>query len=347
MKLIGSRGSRRVDKTRRTKKARRKSAGKLTGMILLLLFIAAAAVFFIWYFTDSTGQGDGSSVLLQQGSETDEPSPRPPTPTSTPSPTPTPTPQPEETPTPTPEPVPETPPVFEGLRNIESMQGVPIIYRLGVSAYDGLGRPLEFDVDSSNVDHNKIGVYTAVFRAEDDFGMSTETEVAVHIIRIDPEWVNERIDEVLIEILTDDMTQVDQAQAIFTWIKSNVSFAAMAAAPQSAYEGAYRALQDRRGGCTIFSSLSYVMLTRAEIPNLRIDRVPEAPTRHRWNLINPDGLGWYHFDAFPILLGGPRNELYMFTASHAANFTRQMTAVDGVAMYYVYDPDLYPEIVYE
>jgi len=122
----------------------------------------------------------------------------------------------------------------------------------------------------------------------------------------------------------------------------------MAAAPRSSYEGAYRALQDKRGGCTIFSSLSDVMLHRAGIPTLRIERVPEAPSRHRWNLINPDGLGWYHFDAFPILLGGPRDELYMFTSSHAAEFTRQMGAVEGgVRMYYVYDPSLYPDIVYE
>jgi len=333
MKLIGSHSS------RRTKK--RKSAGKKTGVIITLLIILSAAILCIWFFRDTTGQGDGSPVLHQ-------PVPTPENPGLAPedlhTPPPDDTPPPDETPTPPP--VPDTPPVFEGLRTIESMKGVPIIYRQGVSAYDGLGRPLDFEVDSSNVDYNTIGEYTAIFSAEDDYGHSTEINVTVLIVEIDTQWVNELVDDVLKEILTDGMTQVDQARAIFTWIKSNVSFTAMAAAPQSAYEGAYRALQDRRGGCTIFSSLSYVMLTRAEIPNLRIERVPEAPTRHRWNLINPDGLGWFHFDAFPILLGGPRDELYMFTASHAANFTRHMTAVDGVAMYYVYDPDLYPEIVY-
>jgi len=241
----------------------------------------------------------------------------------------------------------DIPPVIEGIRTIESMRGNAIIYRQGISAHDAFGRQLDFEVDSSEVDQNKLGRYTIVYRTEDIYGLVTEEEAIVLIVDIDTEWVNGRIDEIFAEIFTDDMTQVEQAQAIFTWIKGYLSFVARAAAPQSAYEGAYRGLQDRRGGCTIYSSLSYVMLTRAEIPTLRIERVPEAPSRHRWNLINPDGLGWHHFDAFPILLGGVRNELYMFTAQHAENFTRRMQAVGSVRMYYVYDPELYPEIVYE
>ena len=343
MKLIGKRSSRSKSKNRKQKK----HTGKKTGLIIILLLILSVAVFCIWFFRNIEGQGNGdisSSPENQKPPIIQQPDPTPDDQTTSPE---NPSDLSPSEATPTPDPIPETPPVFKGLRTIESMKGVPIIYRQGVSAYDGLGRPLDFEIDSSNVDHNTIGEYIAIFSAEDNYGHKTDVEIKVLIIEIDTQWVNDLIDGVLDEIFTDGMTQVDQAQAIFTWIKSNVSFTAMAAAPQSAYEGAYRALQDRRGGCTIFSSLSYVMLTRAEIPNLRIDRVPEAPTRHRWNLINPDGLGWYHFDAFPILLGGPRDELYMFTASHAANFTRQMTSVDGVAMYYVYDPELYPEIVYE
>ncbi|MDR2572228.1 MAG: transglutaminase-like domain-containing protein, partial [Oscillospiraceae bacterium] len=241
----------------------------------------------------------------------------------------------------------DIPPVIVGTRTIESMRGNPIIYRQGVSAYDAFGRPLDFDVDSSDVDQDTVGIYTIIYRAEDIYKLVTEVEVLVHIINVDPDIINEQVDAILEEILTEDMTQVDQAQAIFTWIRSNISYAAMSAAPRSAYDGANRALRDRRGGCTIYSSISFVMLTRAQIPTLRIDRVPEAPTRHRWNLINPDDLGWHLFDSFPILLGGVRNELYMFTDSHAQNFTRQMAATGLIEMYFTYDPELYPQVVYE
>lgn len=239
----------------------------------------------------------------------------------------------------------DIPPVIEGTRTIDAMHGTPIMYRQGVTAFDAFGRPLDFTVDSSDVNQNRIGMYSAVYRTEDIYGLVTEVEIVVHIVDIDTEWVDGRVDEVLAEILTDGMTQVEQAKAIFTWIRRNVSYMAMARAPQSAYEGAYRALRDRRGGCTIYSSISYVMLTRAEIPNLRIQRVPEAPTVHRWNLINPDGLGWYHFDTFPIRLGGIRDDMYMFTDEYAENFTRQMDAAGSVRMYFVYDKDLYPEVV--
>jgi len=242
----------------------------------------------------------------------------------------------------------DIPPTIEGARPIDAMKSGNIVYRQGVSAFDAFGRPLEFEVDSSDVNLDELGEYRITYSTSDIYGLSTEVEVSVFIVDIDPEWVNERVDRVFEEIFTGEMTQVEEARAIFTWIKANITFMPMASAPQSAYEGAYRAFQDRRGGCTIFSALSDVMLNRAGIPTLRIERVSEAPTRHRWNLINPDGLGWYHFDAFPIRLGGPRDELYLFTASHAANFTRQMGAVEnGVAMYYVYDETLYPDIVYD
>ena len=241
----------------------------------------------------------------------------------------------------------DIPPEITGTRNIDAMVGSRIMYLQGVSAYDAFGRPLEIEIDSSDVNRDQRGTYTVIYRAEDIYGLVSEVEISVHIINIDTDKIDERIDAIFANIFTDDMTQVEQAQAIFTWIKGNITFISMAAAPRSSYEGAFRALEDRRGGCTIFSSLSDVMLHRAGIPTLRIERVPEAPSRHRWNLINPDGLGWHHFDAFPILLGGPRDELYMFTASHAAEFTRLMEAVGGVRMYYVYDPSLYPEIVYE
>jgi len=241
----------------------------------------------------------------------------------------------------------DIPPEITGTRNIDAMLGSRIMYLQGVSAHDAFGRPLEITIDSSDVNQNQRGVYTVIYRAEDIYGLVSEVEISVHILNIDTDWVDERIDAIFADIFSEDMTQVEQAQAIFTWIKGNITFVSRAAAPGSSYEGAFRALQDKMGGCTIFSSLSDVMLHRAGIPTLRIERVPEAPSRHRWNLINPDELGWYHFDAFPILLGGPRDELYMFTSSHAAEFTRLMEAVDGVRMYYVYDPSLYPDIVYE
>jgi len=238
----------------------------------------------------------------------------------------------------------ETPPVIEGTHTIESLKGNPIMYRQGVTAYDDFGRELDFEVDSSMVDQHEEGKYTVTYRAVDFTGLSTEIEVTVLVINVDPEEVNERVDEILASILTDGMTQVEQLKAIHTWVRRNVSYSASMGGPQSVYEGAYRALRDRRGNCYIFFSISDVLLTRAGIPNMKIVRIEGTPTRHLWNLVNPDGLGWYHFDSLPTRFGFT-SQMYMFTASDAKRYSRQLAEVHGSPNFFTYDPDLYPEIV--
>jgi len=238
----------------------------------------------------------------------------------------------------------EIPPVIEGTRNFESTLGNNIIYRQGVTAYDAFGRELEINVDTHNLDYNEKGSYTVTYWVEDSCGLRTEIDVNVLIVDVDTQWVDDRVDAALAKILKDGMTQVEQAQAIHRWVKSNMSYAATAG-PQSVYVGAYQALKTHRGCCFVYYSLSEVMLTRAGIPNMRIERMPgAAPTRHRWNLINPDGLGWYHFDATPTRLNINRL-MYMFTDSQAADFARQLRTSNGIPNYFKYDPELYPEIM--
>jgi hypothetical protein len=95
-----------------------------------------------------------------------------------------------------------------------------------------------------------------------------------------------------------------------------------------------------------FFSISEIMLTRAGIPNEQIDRIPGTPLRHRWNLVNPDDLGWHHFDSFPSPFGVGRQKAF-FTDSQAEEFTHQFATREENPMnnYYTYDPSLYPTIV--
>jgi len=238
----------------------------------------------------------------------------------------------------------QEPPVIEGTGTIESLIGNPIMYRQGVTAYDDFGRELEFEVDSSGVDQHTEGMYSATYYVEDFTGLSTQVEIIVHVLNIDPEEVNQRVDEILAGVLSEGMTQKEQAQAIFTWVRRSITYAASRGGPQSSYEGAYRALRDRRGNCYIYYSISEVMLTRAGIPNMRIQRIPGTPTTHLWNLINPDGLGWHHFDSLPTRFGF-NPQMYFFTATQAASYSRTLAEVHGSPNYYTYDPEMYPEIV--
>lgn len=235
----------------------------------------------------------------------------------------------------------DTPPTIVGARNMEVMRGNAIMFRQGVSAYDAFGRPLRFNVDSGAVNTNVNGVYTATYWVEDAWGLRTEVEIEVRVIGVDPDVVRARADTILDGILRDDMTQVQQARAIFNWISNNVAFAA-AIGYESVYEGAFQGLQHRRGNCFVFYALSEVMLTQAGIPNMRIDRVPGQAANHRWNLINPDELGWHHFDTTPSRVVMDR---FMFTSTQAEEFTQRVQREIGFRNYYLYDPTLYPEIM--
>jgi hypothetical protein len=238
----------------------------------------------------------------------------------------------------------ESPPVITGTGPIISRIGNPIVYRTGVTARDDFGRTLELQVDSSDVDLHTEGEYIVLYYAIDLSGLRTEVRESVHILNVDVDYVNGHIDATLSDILTEGMSQLEQVHAIHTWVITNIAYAAGTTDPGSAYEDAYRALRDRQGNCYKFYAISELMLTRAGIDNMPINRIPGTPTRHRWSLINPDGLGWHHFDTTPTRLG-LGSETAFFTDSQAREFTQRFVEFNGTEDFYTYDPSLYPLIV--
>jgi hypothetical protein len=237
-----------------------------------------------------------------------------------------------------------TPPVITGTQPIVSRLGNPIVYRTGVTARDDFGRELELQVDSSNVDAHTEGEYMVIYYAVDLTGLRTEVRETVQILDIDVDYVNGHIDATLSDILNDGMSQLDKVHAIHTWVITNISYAAGTTDPANVYEDAYRALRDRQGNCYKFYAISDLLLTRAGIENMPINRIPGTPTRHRWSLVNPDGLGWHHFDTTPTSLG-LGSETAFFTDSQAREFTQRFVEFNGTEYFYTYDPSLYPQIV--
>jgi len=235
-----------------------------------------------------------------------------------------------------------TPPQIIGARDIQLEIDSAAMFRRGVSAYDAFGRPMDFTVDSSGVDVTTLGVYYIIYRAEDSSGNYTEVTVRVYVVDIDPEEVRERAAAVLDSILREDMTQVEQARAIFNWVIANVGYAA-GFEHRTVYESANQALVHRRGDCFVFYAISELLLTMAGIPNMRIDRIGGTTSRHAWNLINPDDLGWHHFDTTPLIVR--QVDRFMFTQTQAEEFTRIIQAEGQGRDYFTFYPELYPEIV--
>jgi len=236
------------------------------------------------------------------------------------------------------------PPVIEGVQPITSTLGNPILYRAGVTAHDDFGRELEFHVDTSGVDQYVVGEYTVIYSARDQTGLETRIYETVEILEVDIDFVRDSIDAILDEIIESNMTQLEMVKAIHTWVRTNIAYASVRTDPENVYEDAYRALRDRRGNCFNFYAVSELMLGRSGIPNMPIQRIDGTETRHRWSLINPDDLGWHHFDTVPtrLQLGG---QTAFFTETQARDFTSRMQELTGTRNYYTYDPELYPEIV--
>jgi len=237
------------------------------------------------------------------------------------------------------------PPVFYGVRQeIHSALSKPILFRVGVYAFDVFDRPIHFDIDTGLLNINELGTYQVIFTATDAWGLYTTQTIYVHIHNIDPLMVHALADDLLAQIFYDGMTQVQQARAIHNWLTDHVSFAA-AVGFDSVYEAAHQGLIHRRGNCFVFYGLAEVLLTRAGIPNLRVDRSPYSrnPVDHRWNLINPDGLGWHHFDPTGNTIIS-RDDRFMFTNSQLEIINQRM-AVYGAVDFYMFDATLLPEIV--
>jgi len=235
-------------------------------------------------------------------------------------------------------------PTIEGTGTIMSTVGNPIIYRQDVVARDDFGRPLELHVDSSEVNQNQVGVYAIKFWATDLTGNTTEIIEEVHIMNVDVNYVFEQVDIILGDIVNSEMSQLERVRAIHAWIRANISYASVIGGPETVLEDAYRALRERRGNCYVFYAIGEVMLTRAGIENRPVDRIPGTPTRHRWSLVNPDNLGWHHFDTTPTRLG-LGSETAFFTDSQARDFTNRFIDFNGTQDFYTYNPDLYPPVV--
>jgi len=239
-----------------------------------------------------------------------------------------------------------SPPVIEGIEPIATRVGDPILYRVGITARDDFGRDLteEIQVNSTNVNHNAVGEYTVVYSVKDITGLETVVPVSVRVVNVDVEYVHNEIDKILTGVIRNDMTQLRKIRAIHTWVMDNISYATTIGAGESVYEDAYRALRDRGGNCFNFYAISEIMLTRSGVPNITIERIPGTPTRHRWSLVNPDGLGWHHFDTTPTRLQWGSQTAF-FTDSQARALTREFEDYNGTLDYFTYNPALYPDIV--
>lgn len=228
-------------------------------------------------------------------------------------------------------------PVITGVQDIEIYAGDAVAYRKGVECTDNCPDGLEFTVDTSQVVPDQEGVYPVIYRAVDLAGNVTEAEAAVtvHARLYTQEEVDALADAVLAKILTDDMSNLQKAEAIFNYVTGNVGYISHSEKGdwiRAAYEG----LALKKGDCYVYACTSMELLTRAGIENMMIEKIP-TKSSHYWNLVNlEDGMGWYHFDTTPRASDHPR--IFMWTESMLMEYSGIHYGSHN------YDHDQYPEV---
>jgi transglutaminase-like putative cysteine protease len=212
-----------------------------------------------------------------------------------------------------------------------------------VSAVDSSGNSVDVYVDASGVDLKVPGEYAIKYRAVGADGANTEVAALFTVTKRDPDEAYKLLDEILEKIITEDMTLAQQAKAIYDYVKTSIKYKA-GAEHATSLDGAVFGIEKKTGDCFTCAAYLEQLLTRANIPNIRVTRLPTKANGydHNWNLVDVGG-GWYHCDATPSYRGVSGYTGFMFPEVLA----RKQPSSNGVRDRYSYDSSLYPEVEWD
>lgn len=191
-----------------------------------------------------------------------------------------------------------TPPEIRGIEPIEIAQGDTVSYKKNIEVVDDKDENPTLEVDSTGVNVDKRGTYTLKYIATDAAGNVTEKTTTVHVVsakisEATEETVYAMADEILADIITDGMTQLQQARAVFDWVVNNITYSETAGI-DDVLSAAYKGMHYHVGDCTVKQRTAEVMLNRLGIKNMEIEKIRDT-RGHNWLLIDV-GEGWYHYD---------------------------------------------------
>ena len=109
---------------------------------------------------------------------------------------------------------------------------------------------------------------------------------------------SKKVDEILNEIITDDMTDSEKISAIVVYVSKNCKYR-FSMAEESNYNPLKTTLLDKKGVCYGYAYTTNVLLRKAGIQSFQL-----CDTNHSWNLVDQDGK-YYYIDV--TNLGGGRD----------------------------------------
>lgn len=190
-----------------------------------------------------------------------------------------------------------TPPVISGVADKTVRVGTSVVLKQGVTVTDVGDPDPVLTVDATGLNINEEGEYEVTYTAVDAAGNETVETCTVFVNNgdYDAEWVYEKVDNILANILNDSMTDYEKVETIWWYALRHVAYKDYTSTKINIVQGAYDALYNGYGDCYMYASLAAVMYTRAGIKNMIIMKDTKSGL-HYWNLVDI-GDGWYHCDS--------------------------------------------------
>lgn len=196
-------------------------------------------------------------------------------------------------------------PVISGVHDQVVYLGDAVSYKSGVTVTDNLDETPTLDIDSSKVDLSTIGTYNVTYTATDHADNKTTLTVKLTVQKkpdnyVEPEVIYARVDAILDQFITDDMTDREKVEAVYVWTHRGDHLMYGTAPDRTDYlQTAYEFLDVKKGDCFWFFAIQKLMLERLNIPTIDVKKVKNFPedSNHYWLMVSIDGgKTYYHYD---------------------------------------------------
>ena len=196
-------------------------------------------------------------------------------------------------------------PTILGVQDIIAYAGGTVAYRSGITVSDDYDENVTLTLDSSGVDLSTVGTYTVIYSATDASGNTATKEATVTVMEkqagyVEPEVIYARVDAILEQFITDDMTDREKVEAVYVWTHRGDHLIYGSAPDRTDWlQTAYEFLDRKKGDCYWFYAIQKLMLQRLNIPTIDVKKVKnfEKDSNHYWLLVSIDGgENYYHFD---------------------------------------------------
>ena len=201
---------------------------------------------------------------------------------------------------------------------------------------------LKLNVDRSQVDTSKAGVYDVIYTVTDEAENSASVTIQLTIKAkptgyVEPDVAYGYAKQVLARITTEGMTKAEIAAAIYNYVKFNIAYSGSSDKNRGWAAGAVDGFTRGTGDCYTYYATAKALFDVAGIPNVDVVKVKTPQTSqsaHYWSLIDI-GDGWYHVDCTPRA-NNYADSFFLYTDEEMLKYSRNNKNC------FNFDPAAYP-----